>query len=80
MSIIRVKLLQDLSFHFIFLVYVFLKTAMQVVVYQDSPLVSAVRHGRVLVIDEADKAPLEAGGNEMPGSRPMFTVVIGIRV
>eukprot|EP00439_Symbiodinium_sp_Y106_P013382 s2869_g1.t3 len=30
-----------------------------VVVYQDSPLVSAVRHGRVLVIDEADKAPLE---------------------
>ena len=26
---------------------------------QDSPLVSAVRHGRVLVIDEADKAPLE---------------------
>ena len=30
-----------------------------VVEYQDSPLVSAVRHGRVLVIDEADKAPLE---------------------
>ena len=30
-----------------------------VVIYQDSPLVSAVRHGRVLVIDEADKAPLE---------------------
>eukprot|EP00438_Fugacium_kawagutii_P026738 Skav205684 [mRNA] locus=scaffold2655:21060:22155:- [translate_table: standard] len=30
-----------------------------VVRYQDSPLVSAVRHGRVLVIDEADKAPLE---------------------
>ncbi|CAK9038246.1 unnamed protein product [Durusdinium trenchii] len=29
------------------------------VVYQDSPLVSAVRYGRVLVIDEADKAPLE---------------------
>mmetsp|Transcript_29103 Transcript_29103/g.86552 ORF Transcript_29103/g.86552 Transcript_29103/m.86552 type:complete len:633 (+) Transcript_29103:1-1899(+) len=29
------------------------------VVYEDSPLVSAVRHGRVLVIDEADKAPLE---------------------
>ena len=48
--------------------------------YQDSPLVSAVRHGRVLVIDEADKAPLEAGGNETPGSRPMLTGVIGIRV
>eukprot|EP00930_Biecheleria_cincta_P096896 TRINITY_DN88669_c0_g1_i1.p1 TRINITY_DN88669_c0_g1~~TRINITY_DN88669_c0_g1_i1.p1 ORF type:complete len:1490 (+),score=245.98 TRINITY_DN88669_c0_g1_i1:43-4470(+) len=30
-----------------------------VVVYEDSPLVCAVRHGRVLVIDEADKAPLE---------------------
>ena len=30
-----------------------------VVVYQDSPLVSAVRYGRVLVVDEADKAPLE---------------------
>ena len=30
-----------------------------VVIYEDSPLVSAVRHGRVLVIDEADKAPLE---------------------
>ena len=29
------------------------------VVWQDSPLVQAVRHGRVLVIDEADKAPLE---------------------
>ena len=30
-----------------------------VVSYEDSPLVSAVRHGRVLVVDEADKAPLE---------------------
>ena len=30
-----------------------------VVIYEDSPLVAAVRHGRVLVIDEADKAPLE---------------------
>lgn len=29
------------------------------IVYQDSPLVNAVRHGRILVIDEADKAPLE---------------------
>ena len=30
-----------------------------VVVYQDLTLVSAVRHGRVLIIHEADKAPLE---------------------
>jgi midasin (ATPase involved in ribosome maturation) len=30
-----------------------------VIVYEDSPLVKAVEHGRVLVIDEADKAPLE---------------------
>ena len=30
-----------------------------VVVWADSPLVKAVEHGRVLVIDEADKAPLE---------------------
>jgi len=30
-----------------------------IVVYEDSPLVCAVRHGRVLVVDEADKAPLE---------------------
>jgi MoxR-like ATPase len=29
------------------------------VVYQDSPLVQAVEHGRILVVDEADKAPLE---------------------
>eukprot|EP00927_Polykrikos_kofoidii_P015773 TRINITY_DN17055_c0_g1_i1.p1 TRINITY_DN17055_c0_g1~~TRINITY_DN17055_c0_g1_i1.p1 ORF type:complete len:2144 (+),score=329.32 TRINITY_DN17055_c0_g1_i1:237-6668(+) len=28
-------------------------------VYEDSPLVRAARHGRVLVLDEADKAPLE---------------------
>ncbi|CEM28123.1 unnamed protein product [Vitrella brassicaformis CCMP3155] len=28
-------------------------------VYDDSPLVKAVTHGRVLVVDEADKAPLE---------------------
>lgn len=28
------------------------------VVYEDSPLVKAVRHGRILVIDEADKAPV----------------------
>jgi hypothetical protein len=30
-----------------------------VVTYQDSPLVRACREGRVLMIDEADKAPLE---------------------
>lgn len=30
-----------------------------VVVWEDSALVRAVQHGRVLVIDEADKAPLE---------------------
>ena len=30
-----------------------------VVVYEDSPLLKAVQHGRVLVVDEADKAPLE---------------------
>ena len=30
-----------------------------VVVHQDLTLVSAVRHGRVLIIHEADKAPLE---------------------
>jgi hypothetical protein len=29
------------------------------VVYEDSALVKAAQHGRVLVIDEADKAPLE---------------------
>lgn len=29
------------------------------IVYEDSPLVRAVQHGRVLVVDEADKAPLE---------------------
>ena len=27
--------------------------------WRDSPLVQALRHGRVLVLDEADKAPLE---------------------
>jgi len=30
-----------------------------VVVWEDSPLVKAVREGHVLVVDEADKAPLE---------------------
>ena len=30
-----------------------------VVVYEDSPMIRAVEHGRMLVIDEADKAPLE---------------------
>ena len=29
------------------------------IVWKDSPLVRAVMHGRALVIDEADKAPLE---------------------
>ena len=29
------------------------------IVWNDSPLVRAVTHGRALVIDEADKAPLE---------------------
>jgi MoxR-like ATPase len=29
------------------------------VVWKDSPLVRAIKHGRALVIDEADKAPLE---------------------
>lgn len=28
-----------------------------VVVYEDSPLVQAVKYGHVLVVDEADKAP-----------------------
>ena len=28
-----------------------------IVVYEDSPLVKAVKNGHVLVIDEADKAP-----------------------
>ena len=32
---------------------------MQVVVYEDSALVKAVRHGRVAVVDEVDKAPVE---------------------
>jgi len=27
------------------------------VVYEDSPLVQAVKHGHVLIVDEADKAP-----------------------
>jgi von Willebrand factor A domain-containing protein 8 len=31
-----------------------------VVSWRDSPLVKAVRFGRTLVVDEADKAPLEA--------------------
>jgi len=30
-----------------------------VVVWEDSPLVKSVREGHVLVVDEADKAPLE---------------------
>jgi len=30
-----------------------------VIVYEDSPLVVAAREGHILVIDEADKAPLE---------------------
>lgn len=29
------------------------------ITYEDSPLVRAARHGRVLVVDEADKAPVE---------------------
>jgi von Willebrand factor A domain-containing protein 8 len=29
------------------------------IVYNDSPLVRAAKHGRILVIDEADKAPVE---------------------
>ena len=29
------------------------------VVYHDSPLVRAAKHGRILVLDEADKAPVE---------------------
>ena len=29
------------------------------IVYEDSPLVRAVQTGRVLVLDEVDKAPLE---------------------
>eukprot|EP00736_Rhodelphis_marinus_P000056 Rmarinus@m.14300 len=33
-----------------------------VIVWEDSPLLRAVRHGRVLVIDEADKAPLDVVG------------------
>ena len=32
-----------------------------VVKWMDSPLVKAVQHGRVLLVDEADKAPLEVG-------------------
>ncbi|XP_056637109.1 von Willebrand factor A domain-containing protein 8 isoform X2 [Diorhabda sublineata] len=28
-----------------------------ILVYEDSPLVKAIKHGRVLVVDEADKAP-----------------------
>ena len=28
-----------------------------VIVYDDSPLVRAVKHGHVLIVDEADKAP-----------------------
>jgi MoxR-like ATPase len=30
-----------------------------VVVWKDSPLVAALKHGRVLMVDEADKAPVE---------------------
>ena len=29
------------------------------IIWQDSPLVRAARHGRILLVDEADKAPLE---------------------
>ena len=32
---------------------------------QDSPLVRAAQLGRALVLDEADKAPLEAGSSGM---------------
>ena len=32
------------------------------IVWEDSPLVRAVTHGRTLVVDEADKAPLEVVG------------------
>jgi len=28
-----------------------------VILYEDSPLVRAVKHGHVLIVDEADKAP-----------------------
>ena len=30
--------------------------------WEDSPLVRAVREGRVLMVDEADKAPVEVVG------------------
>ena len=33
------------------------KVSEGVITYEDSPLVRAVRHGHVLVVDEADKAP-----------------------
>lgn len=29
------------------------------IIWKDSPLVNAVRHGHILVVDEADKAPVE---------------------
>lgn len=49
------------------------------IVYKDSPLLKAVQHGRVLVVDEADKAPVyitsilkslvERGEMELPDGR-----------
>lgn len=46
------------------LIYVLLKHSNSifaggVIVYEDSPLVKSMNHGRVLVIDEIDKAPTE---------------------
>ena len=42
-----------------------------VVVWEDSALLKAAKHGRVLVVDEADKAPLEVCGS--PCSRLSLT-------
>ena len=41
-----------------------------VIVYEDSALVKSVQHGRVLVIDEADKAPVEVLSRFFIRARP----------
>ena len=63
-----------------------------VVEYEDSPLVKAVKNGRILVVDEADKAPtnvtcilkclVESGFMHLPDGRKIvpgcFTVFFNL--
>ena len=45
-------------------------------VWEDSPLVRALEHGRVLVLDEADKCPLEVC---TPSPKPRISLQTEIR-